>query len=68
MAEVTDNQITEVHVTHLHGNRWAVRPRFEGRDQLGTCGWCPRPWTVKIVHANTEWDAEERGLRAFQQE
>lgn len=66
MAE-SNGAIVEVSAVNLYRNKWAVRPKHDGRPQLGTCGWVPRPWTVKIVHASSEYEAEQKGLRMFTQ-
>ena len=43
----------KLEAVRLNSGRWAVRP--EG--QLRTCGWSPKPWTVRIVNARSEVDA-----------
>lgn len=43
----------ELQATLLRDNTYAVRPK----DQLGTCGWYPKPWTVVYVKAKNEQQA-----------
>lgn len=50
----------ELEATQLRANRWAVRPKGE----LGTCGWCPQPWTVVYVKAATAAEAIRKARRA----
>ena len=39
--------------THLRDRCYAIRPA----GQLGTCGWCPIPWTVQYVTARSASEA-----------
>jgi hypothetical protein len=43
----------KLEATHLRGNLWAVKPE----NQLGTCGWYPRPWTVQYIRARSAEEA-----------
>lgn len=43
----------ELEATHLRGSCFAVRPK----NQLGTCGFHPKPWTVIYVNGRNSEDA-----------
>ena len=50
----------ELEAINLRGNRWGVRPV----NQLGTCGWYPKPWEIRFVTAR---NAEEAIRKVTQQ-
>ena len=49
--------------TELGRKQYAVRPLDkDGREQCGTCGWTPYPWSARYVRARNANDAIRKVL------
>lgn len=49
----------ELEAEYIKPRKFCVKPK----NQLGTCGWYPRPWTALFITAKNEKDAINKYLR-----